>query len=136
MIENQKKARERQRGWYNRRAKEKGFEIGDLVYVYKRSVKPGNTEKLSPKLAQGYVVEGKSSNGLTDEVRKPGSQKPAERVHVNRLKACPQSHVYVAARRTISHVMGDGRAMHALQTAPDNTNHADEVDWFTFHFFP
>ena len=114
-IENQKTAREKQRRWYNRRAKEKGFEIGDLVYVYRPVVKPGNAKKLTAKWSPGYVVEGKLANGLTYVVRKPGSRKPAEKVHVNRLKPCPQSHVYRTARKT-AHVMGTGRALHTAQT--------------------
>ena len=111
VIENQQQARERQRTQYNKRAKEKAFEVGDLVYVYKPVVKQGNVKKLTAKWDSGYVVEQKLSNGLTYECRKPGSRKPAEKVHVNRLKACPQSHVYRDALRH-THVLGTGQPHH------------------------
>ena len=114
VIDNQKDARKRQREWYNRRAREKGFEIGDLVYVYTPSVKPGNAKKLTAKWLSGFVIEGKHSNGLTYDVRKPGSHKPPEKVHVNRLKPCPQSHVYRTAGKA-GRVLGTGRTMQASE---------------------
>ena len=39
VVENQRQPRERQRRLYNKSAKEKKFEIGYLVYVYKPVVK-------------------------------------------------------------------------------------------------
>ena len=114
VIVNQKDARKRQRELYNRRAREKGFEVGDLVYVYTPSVKPGNARKLTAKWLPGYVVEGKRSNDLTYDVRKPGSHKPPEKVYVNRLKPCPQSQVYRTAGKA-GRVLGTGRAMRTAQ---------------------
>ena len=92
-------------------------------------MKPGNVKKLTAKWVPGYVVERKLPNGLTYEVRKPGSQKPAEKVHVNRLKACPQSHVYRAARKT-THILGTGQAIHDIQTPREtrDDNGADDGD--------
>ena len=49
VIEHQRAARERQRRHYNLRAKEKGFEIGDRVYLYRPVVKPGDASKLTSK---------------------------------------------------------------------------------------
>lgn len=85
-----------------------------LVYVYTPSVKPGNAKKLTAKWLPGFVVEGKLSNGLTYQVRKPGSHRPAEKVHVNRLKPCPQSHVYETAGK-VGRVLGTNRAIQASE---------------------
>ena len=51
------------------------------------------------------------------------------RVHVNRLKANPQSLVYRAARKT-SHILGRGRATHDTHTPREGRDHdrADDGD--------
>ena len=100
VIEHQKSAREYQRNWYNRKAKEKGFNVGDRVFVYRPVTKKGQASKLTHRWEAGYVVERKLTNELTYEVRKPGSRKPAEKVHVNRLKPQPESHVYREGQKT------------------------------------
>lgn len=143
VISNQKDARERQRDWYNRRAREKGFEVGDLVHLFTPSTKLGNSRKLTAKWLPGYVVERKLSNGLTYEVRKPGSHKPAEKVHVNRLKPCPQSQVYRTAQRA-GHVLGTSRALHSPQVRDreigrgeaDDGDADGETDWDESISFP
>ena len=94
VIDNQKAARQYQQNWYNQKAKDKVFEVGDLVYLYRPITKPGNAAKLTKKWEPGYVVVGRHANGLTYDVRKPGSRKPAEKVHCDRLKPRPVSHVY------------------------------------------
>ena len=93
-ITHQKEARRYQKEYYNRRAKDKTFEIGDLVYLYRPAVKPGNAAKLTQKWEPGYVIVGCHENGLTYDVRKPGSRKPPEKVHCNRLKPQKVSSVY------------------------------------------
>ena len=110
VIDHQIAAREYQRNWYNRRAKEKGFELGDRVFVYRPVTKPGQASKLTSKWEPGYVVEGKNLNGLTYEVRKPGSRKPAEKVHVNRLKPQSESQVYREGQK-------EAKAIRTLRTA-------------------
>ncbi|KAF0305888.1 hypothetical protein FJT64_022518 [Amphibalanus amphitrite] len=68
-IENQKTARRYQRDYYNRRARDKKYELGDLVYLYRPAVKPGDASKLTKKWEPGYVVVGLHDNGLTYEVK-------------------------------------------------------------------
>ena len=94
VIANQKASRSYQKEWYDKRAKEKSFEVGDQVYLFRPVTAPGNSSKLTPKWSPGHVVVGRHSNGLTYDVRKPGSGKPPEKVHCNRLKPQPMSHVY------------------------------------------
>ncbi|KAF0305230.1 hypothetical protein FJT64_023105 [Amphibalanus amphitrite] len=67
-IENQKTARRYQRDYYNRRARDKKYELGDLVYLYRPAVKPGDASKLTKKWEPGYVVVGLHDNGLTYEI--------------------------------------------------------------------
>ena len=94
VIDNQKAARAYQKKRYDQRARDRHFEIGDLVYRHNPSVAPGNASKLTRKWIPGYVVVGRHENGLTYDVRKPGSRDPPESVHCNRLKPQPVSHVY------------------------------------------
>ena len=94
VIRNQKASRAYQRERYNLRAKDRSFEIGDRVYLYRPATKPGNAAKLSKKWEPGFIVVGSHDNGLTFDVRKPGSKKPPEKVHSNRLKPQPASQVY------------------------------------------
>ncbi|XP_043190236.1 uncharacterized protein LOC122364162 [Amphibalanus amphitrite] len=100
-IENQKTARRYQRDYYNRRARDKKYELGDLVYLYRPAVKPGDASKLTKKWEPGYVVVGLHDNGLTYEVRKPGSKHPPEKVHCDRLKPQHVSSVYRDALRKV-----------------------------------
>ena len=94
VIDNQKAARAYQKKRYDQRARDRHFEIGDLVYRHNPSVAPGNAPKLTRKWIPGYVVVGRHENGLTYDARKPGSRDPPESVHCNRLKPQPVSHVY------------------------------------------
>ena len=69
------------------------WESGDLVYLYRPVTNPGNASKLTRKYEPGYVV----SDCLTMtqlRARRPGSKKPPEKVHCDRLKPRPVSHVY------------------------------------------
>ena len=99
-IDNQRVARAYQRRHYNERAKEKGFATGDRVYLYRPAVKTGDASKLTSKWEPGYVVERRLGNELTYEVRKPGSGKPAERAHVNRLKPQTEAQIYRESQKT------------------------------------
>ena len=94
VIERQRVARDNQRRRYNKNSREKGFEIGDKVYVFRPATKKGDAAKLTKPWEPGYIVEEKHPNKLTYEVRKPGSGKPREKVHVNRLKPQTESQVY------------------------------------------
>ena len=71
IIENQKASREYQRTRYNQGTKDRLFEIGDLVYVFRPVFKPGNASKLTKKWHPGYIVVGQHDNGLTYDIRKP-----------------------------------------------------------------
>ena len=97
VISHQTTSRAYQREKYNERAKDRSFEVGDLVYLFRPIVQPGNASKLTKKWEPGYVVVGRHSNGLTYDVRKPGSRKPPEKVHCDRLKPQPVSRVYHGA---------------------------------------
>lgn len=50
--------------------------------------------QVTKKWEPGYIVVGLHDNGLTYDVRKPGSSKPPEQVHCNRLKPQSDSQVY------------------------------------------
>ncbi|KAF0297778.1 hypothetical protein FJT64_004817 [Amphibalanus amphitrite] len=106
-IENQKTARRYQRDYYNRRARDKKYELGDLVYLYRPAVKPGDASKLTKKWEPGYVVVGLHDNGLTYEVRKPGSKHPPEKVHCDRLKT-PECLICVSGRLEESPYLQEG----------------------------
>ena len=94
VIDNQRASRSYQRSYYDRKAKERSYEVGDRVYRYNPATRPGNAAKLTKKWEPGYVIVGRNDNGLTYEVRKPGSRKPPEKVHCNRLKPQPVSQMY------------------------------------------
>ena len=129
-IDNQASSRSYQRERYNRRAKDKSFQVGDLVYVYRPVIKPGNAAKLTKKWEPGFVVVGRHKNELTYDVRKPGSRKPPEKVHCNRLKPQPVSHVYREGLAAVKAFRRDQNSRSNSQQAPDRpssaeTDHAD-----------
>ena len=94
VIDNQDAARTYQRDRYNQRAKERHFEIGDLVYRHNPSVTPGNASKLTKKWVPGYAVVGRHANGLTYDLHNPGSKDCPETAHSIHFKPQPVKHVY------------------------------------------
>ena len=83
------KARRNQKKYYDLRLVEEEFKVGDLVYLYHPAVKPGRTRKLSQPWRGPFKVKRKTSQENV-ELMEIDSEESIGRVHVNRLKHCPE----------------------------------------------
>jgi len=68
---------------YDRKAKERNFNVGDLVYLYNPAIKSGLTQKFHWSWAGPYQITRKTSE-LNYEILSQNNKRQV--VHVNRLK--------------------------------------------------
>ena len=83
------KARLTQKKYYDGRVEAEEFTEGDLVYLYHPAVKAGRTKKLSQPWKGPFKILRKLSPENVELAELEGSRK-LERVHINRLKRCPE----------------------------------------------
>ena len=69
---------------------------------------------------------GKHDNGLTYDVRRPGSRKPPEKVHCNRLRPQKVSHVYERAKTAAAENGGLTRVL-PRSSVPSRRESANDV---------
>ncbi|XP_065438558.1 uncharacterized protein LOC135981218 [Chrysemys picta bellii] len=80
--QNLKESQDTQKAWYDRDAKERAFEIGDMVLV----LDPVRKNKMKD-VWSGPMEVVERINEVTYDVRKPQVQGSVQTVHVNRMKA-------------------------------------------------
>jgi hypothetical protein len=82
-AETNRKTQQANKRLYDREAKERHFNISDMVYLYRPAIKPGLTRKFHRPWAGPYQITRKTSE-LNYEIL--GQDGRTQVVHVNRLK--------------------------------------------------
>jgi hypothetical protein len=96
--ENNRKSHEKNKENYDKRAKERNFEIGEVVYLFCPAKKPGKCKKFRRVWQGPYKIIGKLSSLNYQIVDKKGKETV---VHVNRLKKSHDQRLWEPLNQTL-----------------------------------
>ena len=85
--ENLQASQQRQKAYYNQRATGTPFQVGDLVWLWVKEIKKGQTRKLKTPWEGPYVVLQRLSD-VTYRIQLKGGHGRKQVVHYNRLRLC------------------------------------------------